>query len=340
MQTAQDAADFKVGPRVMFSASAEEIRAGLTTDVYFVNTNEVLHEMDLDKTVVTAEIFGRKDGIFAGTEEVVRLLQDQNLEVWALDEGEPFQAKQCVLRIKGAYGDFGIYETAILGILASSSGWATAARTIKESAQGKPVFAFGARHVHPAVAPVMERAAIIGGADGAACILGAKLAGKEPVGTVPHALFMIAGDTVQAAKVYNRIMPAATPRTILIDTFKDEVEESLRVAEALGDDLRGIRVDTPGERGGVTPGLVRELRAKLDIAGYSHVRIFASGGLDPQRVTELSEAGADAFGVGSFISAAAPIDMTMDIKEVEGRPVAKRGRIPGITPSPGLKQRL
>lgn len=54
----------------------------------------------------------------------------------------------------------------------------------------------------------------------------------------------------------------------------------------------------------------------------------------------LVEAGVDAFGVGSFISRAPAIDMTMDIKEVEGKPVAKRGRIPGITVSPRLRKVL
>jgi nicotinate phosphoribosyltransferase len=123
---------------------------------------------------------------------------------------------------------------------------------------------------------------------------------------------------------------------MLVDTFKDEVEESLRLCEAMGTRLESVRLDTPGERGGVTPGLVAELRAKLDLAGYSHVRIFVSGGLDPDRIRLLSEAGADAFGVGSYISGASPIDMTMDLKEVDGKPVAKRGRIPGLTPSKRL----
>ena len=94
------------------------------------------------------------------------------------------------MRIKGRYSDFGVYETAILGILASSSGWATAARKIKKLAGDRPVLCFGARHVHPAVAPVMERAAIVGGADGCSCILGAKLAKMEPSGTVPHAVML------------------------------------------------------------------------------------------------------------------------------------------------------
>ena len=125
------------------------------------------------------------------------------------------------------------------------------------------------------------------------CILGAKLAGLEPTGTVPHALFLIMGDTVAGALAYHRIMPPDAPRTILVDTFKDEAEESLRVAEALGDALQTIRLDTPGERGGVTAGLVREVRARLDQAGFPFVRILVSGGLNPDRIRELAAAGAD-----------------------------------------------
>ncbi|MDN5361406.1 MAG: nicotinate phosphoribosyltransferase, partial [Moorella sp. (in: firmicutes)] len=97
-------------------------------------------------------------------------------------------------------------------------------------------------------------------------------------------------------------------------------------------------LDTPSERGGVTPELVREVRYRLDKAGYHHVGIFVSGGLTPERIRTLIEAGADAFGVGSYISGAAPIDMTMDIKEVDGRPVAKRGRLPGVVANPRLVQ--
>ena len=34
---------------------------------------------------------------------------------------------------------------------------------------------------------------------------------------------------------------------------------------------------------------------------------------------------------------AAPIDFTGDLKEIDARPIAKRGRIPGVTPSPRLQ---
>jgi nicotinate phosphoribosyltransferase len=141
---------------------------------------------------------------------------------------------------------------------------------------------------------------------------------------------------VEVALAYNDLMPSGEVRTVLVDTFKDECEEALRVAHALGDDLSFIRIDTPGERGGVTPGLVREVKFRLAAAGFGHVRIIVSGGLTLEKIAELKAAGADAFGVGSFISGAKPIDMTMDIKEVDGVPIAKRGRLPGITPSPRL----
>lgn len=317
--------------RRLFSAQHDEVIQGATTDIYFVKTCEILNKKGYDDVEVTAEVFARKSGILAGIDETMRLLADCPVEVWSLQEGQAFEPKEVILRIKGKYSDFGIYETALLGILASSSGWATAANFAKEAAGNNKVFCFGARHVHPAVAPVMERAAIVGGADGASCILGAKLMGKEPAGTVPHAIFLIMGDSIEVAKAYHEVMPPGAPRTVLVDTFKDEAEEALRVAHAMGDDLMGIRLDTPSERGGVTPGLIKEVRARLDMAGYKKVQIFVSGGLDPEKIRILKEAGADAFGVGSFISGAQAIDMTMDLKEIDDKPIAKRGRIPGIT---------
>ena len=324
--------------RRLFSATHEEILGAATTDIYFVRTLDVLEGLGLLDTLVTAEIFCRRDGILAGVDEVMGLLADRRIEVWVLPEGSPMKNKEVVMRIKGSYREFGVYETTILGILANSSGWATAAREVKEAAGGKPVICFGSRHVHPAVAPVMERAALVGGCDGASCILAAKLTGRQPQGTMPHALILIAGDTVRAALAYHEFMPEGAPRIVLVDTYKDETEESLRVAEALVKDLLGVRLDTPGERGGVTPDLVQELRQRLDQAHFNHVRILASGGLNPERIRILAAAGVDSFGVGSYISGAAPIDMTMDLKEVNGKPWTKRGRIPGEVPNPNLKK--
>ncbi len=340
LKTMQDVARLQVeAGRLLFSAEHAEIRAGYTTDIYFVKTREILGRLGLADTPVVAEVFPGRDGVLCGVEESLALLKDLPVAVWAVDEGEPMAAREVVMRLEGPYDAFGLYETALLGILASSSGWATAARECRQAAGDRPFVVFGARHIHPAVAPVMERAAVVGGASGASCILAAKLLGREPLGTIPHACILLAGDTVEAARAYHGIMPPDAPRIILVDTFKDEAEESLRVAEALGAALEGVRLDTPGERGGVTPDLVREVRSRLDQAGHRHVKIFVSGGLTPERLPELAAAGADAFGIGSYISRARPIDMTLDLKEIQGRPVAKRGRIPGRTENARLRRR-
>ncbi len=319
------------------------VLSGETADIYFARTIDILCHEALNP-IATMEFFSSRAGILCGMEEVkallARVLPEDNREVWALAEGEAMERKEVVLRITAPYQSYGLYETAIDGILAQCSGWATAARECVEAARGIPITNFGARHIHPSVAGVMDYAAIIGGCAGCSGIAGAKLAGIEPSGTMPHALIIIMGDTVKATLAFDKYMPEGVPRASLVDTFKDEAEESLLVAQALGEKLNSVRLDTPSERGRVTADLVKEVRARLDLAGFKKVGIFVSGGIDPERITYFIENGApvDGFGVGSYISGAKPIDFTADLHEVEGKPIAKRGRIPGITPNPRLKR--
>ena len=151
-------------------------------------------------------------------------------------------------------------------------------------------------------------------------------------------MILLFGDTVKAALAFDEHMRDDVLRIVLVDTFKDEAEEALRVAEALGKRLRGVRLDTPGERGGVTVDLVKEVRARLDFAGFEHVGIFVSGGLDAARIREFEAAKCPihSYGVGMAISSAPPIAFTADIKEIAGKPMTKRGRIPGAAPNSRL----
>ena len=321
----------------------EAVISGETADIYFARTVDILREEGLNPPA-TMEVFSSRAGILCGIEEVKSLLAEvlpeDNREVWALGEGETMEEKEVVLRITAPYQSYGLYETAICGILTHCSGWATAARECVTAARGVPIVSFGARHVHPSVAGVMDYAAVVGGCQGCSSAAGARLTGVEPSGTMPHALIIVMGDTVTATVAFDKYMPPEVPRISLVDTFKDEAEESLRVAEALVEKLDSVRLDTPGERGGVTADLVKEVRARLDLAGFKQVGIFVSGGLNPERITHFLESGApvDGFGVGSYISGAKPIDFTADLHEVAGRPIAKRGRIPGITANPRLKR--
>jgi nicotinate phosphoribosyltransferase len=291
---------------------------------------------------VTVEFFPRRSGIVCGMREVRALLSkvlpESGTEVWALDEGEEVDGAEVALRIKAPYASFGLYETTICGILASCSGWAAAARECVQAADGIPVVAIGARHVHPNVAANIDYSSVVAGCASCTTILGARLSGITPSGNMPHSLPLLLGDTVRAVQAFDRHMPQEVPRVALVDTFKDEAEEALNVARALGEKLRGVRLDTPPQRGGVTPDLVKEVRSRLDLVGFRHVEIIVSGGFTPERIAMFIERSApvSGFWVGSYISSAQPNDFTADIHEIDGRPVAKRGRTPGVTVNPRL----
>jgi nicotinate phosphoribosyltransferase len=316
---------------------------GETADIYFPRTVEILKKEGINP-IATMEVFPRRAGILCGIEEVKALLSEvfpeKNCEVWSLSQGEPFDRKEVVLRIKARYQSYGSYETAYLGILSHCSGWATAARECVDAALGVPVISFGARHVHPSVVGIMEYSAIVGGCTGCASTSGAKLAGIQPTGTIPHALIIIMDSTAKATLAFDKHMPSEVPRIALVDTFEDEVRESVAVSKAMRGKLQGVRLDTPSERGRVTADLVKEVRAWLDLEGFKNVQIVVSGGLDPERIRYFIAEGApvDIFAVGSYISDAKPIDFTADLHEIENKPIAKRGRTPGIIPNPRLKR--
>ena len=64
---------------------------------------------------------------------------------------------------------------------------------------------------------------------------------------------------------------------------------------------------------------------------FKHVEIYVSGGFTPEKIKEFQEANAPVIGylVGSYISSAAPKEFRADILEIEDKPIAKRGRVPG-----------
>ena len=324
---------------------SRSVLVGDTADNELHRTLTILRNEGLNPEVVM-EFTSEREGILCGITEtrslLGRILPETGREVWALEEGSNVGAGEVALRIRAPYASFGLFETAICGTLASCTGWATAARECVDAGGGIPIIGYGARHVHPSVVGVMDYSAIIGRCVSTTSLLGGRLTGLTPSGTMPHALALIVGDTVRAVLAYDRHMPPEYPRVALVDTFKDETEDALEVAKALRERLRGVRLDTPRERGGVTPALVHEVRARLDQAGYNHVDIFVSGGVTPDRIRQFVETQApvSVFAVGYYISGAKPISFTGDIKEIDGRNMAKRGRVPGITVNPRLTRVL
>jgi len=319
--------------RMFHISTEEEIKKGKTSDVYFYRAREILQAEGVDKRVRAEFVLKKfpeswKWGVLAGIEECACLLTGLGASVDSLEEGTIFATGQPVMTIEGRYLDFGIYETALLGLLCQASGIATKAARCKKAAEGRPVISFGARRMHPALAPMIERSAYIGGCDGVAAVVSADLLGIEPSGTMPHAPVLLMGDTVKAAVAFHRVIDPKVARVALIDTFGDEKFEAIEVAAALGTSLYGVRLDTPSSRRGDMVALLREVRWELDLRGYDYVRLFVSGGLDEKEISELNPA-ADAYGVGTAISNAPVLDFAMDVVEIEGRPIAKRGKLSG-----------
>jgi len=315
------------------TADPKEIKGGKLTDIYFVRTMQVLKAKKIDKWV-KAEFIAKRFpedygwGVLAGIEEAAYLLKDLKISARAMKEGTIFRAFEPVMEIEGRYTDFGLFETSLLGLLCQASGVATKAARCKKAAGDRRVISFGARRIHPVVAPMVERNAFIGGCDGVSVVKNAELIGEEPSGTMPHALILIMGDTVKATQAFDEVIPPKVKRVSLIDTFNDEKIEAIRVAEALGKKLFGIRLDTPSSRRGDFQKIIEEIRWELDLRGFGHVKIYVSGGLDEKRILALNPV-VDVYGVGTSITNARVIDFAMDLIEIEGKPLAKRGKMSG-----------
>ena len=159
---------------------------------------------------------------------------------------------------------------------------------------------------------------------------------------MPHSLIAAyGGDTVLAARRFAEWAPPDMAVTVLVDFENDSVRTALDVAEALGDRLWGVRLDTSetlvdrslwDELGdfkptGVNERLVRKTRGALDTAGFRHVRVVVSGGFTVEKIRsfEEREVPVDAYGVGSSLIRGAN-DFTADVVMTDGEPSGKFGR--------------
>jgi nicotinate phosphoribosyltransferase len=284
---------------------------------------------------------------------VLKLCSDDwsGLEVKALYEGDAIEPHETVMTIEGDYGLFAHLETVYLGCIARRSLVMHNVREVVEAAGGKQILFFPARHDHWLVQTGDGWAAHVAGAIGVSTDAQASWWGGRGVGTVPHSLIAsYGGDTVAAAKAWARQYAREMNVTVLVDFWNDSVNTAIEVADALGEDLWGVRLDTSerlvdrslwDEMGdfqptGVNHVLVRKVRDALDAAGHERVKIVASGGFTPEKIRDFERVGVpvDAYGVGSSLLRGEN-DFTADIVLVDGKPCAKVGR--RYRPNPRLE---
>ena len=318
---------------MFLTADPKEVLEGRITDVYFERALAILKAKGINP-VVKAEFIAKELphewpwAVLTGTSEAVELMKHLRIKVRAMREGSVFYPYEPVMEIEGRYQDFCVYETALLGLICQASGVSTQAARMKKLAGDRLVMSFGARRMHPVLAPMIERNAYVGGCDGVAVAKSGEIIGEDPMGTMPHSLILCMGSTVEAIKAYDEVLDPKLKRVALIDTFQDEKFEVLNVAQALGDRLYAVRFDTPGSRRGNFYRILEEARWELELRGYNHVQFFVSGGIHEEDIPVLNPL-VHGYGIGTAISNAPVIDFAMDIVEVDGKPLAKRGKWSG-----------
>jgi nicotinate phosphoribosyltransferase len=351
-----------------FRLPVEKIRESYYSDIYFALTKELLEGADRHPEV-TMQVFAKKRGLLGGIDEAIAILRLcsgrpdgdggwepgwERLRVRALHEGDEVEPWETVMLIEGDYTLFAHLETVYLGALARRSRVMTNVRRVVDAARGKPILFFPARHDHWLVQTGDGWAAHVAGAIGVSTDAQASWWGGRGVGTVPHALIAAyGGDTVAAAREFCRRYGDEMNVVVLVDFHNDSVAEAVAIADALGEELWGVRLDTSErlvdkslephanewsdeELRGVTPALARRVREGLDAAGHEHVHIVASGGFDAEKIERFEELGApvDSYGVGSALLRG-NFDFTADIVELGGKPCAKIGR--ELRPNPRLE---
>jgi nicotinate phosphoribosyltransferase len=339
----------------VFRLPVERIRDGYYSDAYFNFTRDLLVETDRHAQV-TVQVFQKHESVLGGIDEAIAVLKLCSgdwtaLTVRALYEGDEIEPWEPVLQIDGDYSLFAHLETVYLGVLSRRTRIMRNVRRVVEAANGKPILFFPARHDHWLVQTGDGWAAHVAGAIGVSTDAQASWWGGVGVGTVPHGLIAaFGGDTVEAARAWANRYAGEMNITVLVDFENDSVRTALEVADALGDRLWGVRLDTSEllvdrslwtDMGdfrptGVTPELVQRVRDALDAAGHNHVHIVASGGFDAQKIEHFERVGArvDAYGVGSSLVQGAN-DFTADVVRLDGRDCAKAGR--RFRPNPRLE---
>ena len=337
-------------PPEIFDLPVEKMRAGWYTDAYFNHTRDTLLRDGRHPRVVM-QIFQKNDAWLGGMDEAIAILklcaEVDGIEIRALHDGDRIAPHEPVMHIEGDYTAFAHLETPVLGTLARRTLITTNVVHVLQAANGKPIIFMPARHDHHRVQTGDGYSAYVAGQ-----VVGAEIGvttdeqaswwGGRGIGTVPHALIgAYGGDTVLAAKKFVEWAPADMNVTVLVDLENNSVQTALAVADALGDRLWGVRLDTSeslvdrsrwGEMGafgptGVNEELVWNVRNALDSRGYDAVRIVASGGFTVEKIRsfEAKDVPVDAYGVGSSLIRGSN-DFTGDIVLTDGEPSAKFGR--------------
>ena len=257
--------------------------------------------------------------------------------IHAVAEGTPLFPQEPLLEIEGPIAEVQLLESLVMNYVHLESVLASKAVRVRLAAGNKPVVDFGMRRTHGVdAAHGGVRAYRLAGLAGTSNVL-AGLDFNMPVsGTMAHSFVQACESEMEAFRTYARLYPGTTLLVDTYDTIKAVREIIQWLKEDTDVDIGGIRLDS----GNLGEEAI-ECRQMLDDAGFTGVKIMASGGLDEYKIAELvaKDVPIDGFGVGTAIGSSkdgAALELAFKLTEYAGSPRMKNS--PGKQSFPGRKQ--
>lgn len=307
----------------------------LHTDLYEINMMYTYFKEGIADRHAVFEAFFRKEpfgngfAVFAGLEHAIQYLNslhfsesdlhylqeqegydddfidylrhfDMKLTVRSMREGELVFAHEPLVQVEGPLAQCQLVETALLNIINFQALIATKAARIRIAVgDDGNLMEFGSRRAQETDAALWgARAAYIGGFDSTSNVRAGKLFGLPISGTHAHSLVEAFGSEYRAFKAYAETHHNCVFLVDTYDTLRSGVPTAIKVAREMGDKINfvGVRIDS-----GDMAYISKQVRKKLDDAGFPNAKIFASNDLDENIILNLKMQGAkiDAWGVGT-----------------------------------------
>lgn len=326
----------------------KELGEGFYSANYFLKSHKIVKENEPNH-IVTMQWFQRRaDSMLCGVDEAIALLHTfaihpEELEIYALNDGDIIDNMEPVLKVTGKYENFGFLESVIDGVLARRSSVATNVREVLRVAGDIPVFSMADRQddYHTQVGD--GYATYVAGIKKVSTDAQGYWWNGKGMGTMPHALIQICGgDVCKAADIYLKSFPEEKV-TALIDYHNNVVRDSLILARHLGEKLNGVRVDTSKslidhyfddkdtsgfDPHGVCKELIFALREALDKEGFNYVKITVSSSFSAEKIKEWNKlkVPVSMYGVGTSFVNNMTCGFTGDLVMLDGKGEAKEGR--------------
>lgn len=257
-----------------------------------------------------AEIVAKEAGVVAGAEEVTVFLESLGLSVQAfVRDGEELESKQVLFKVLGDVRTVLSAERTVLNVLSRMSGIATTTRrlVVKLQKAGLRTRIACTRKTAPGLLYFDKKAVAIGGGDTHRLHL-------DDMVLIKDNHIVVAGGIGQAVRMAKK--KSSFTKKIEIEVTK--AEDALTAAKA-GVDIVMLDNFSPKQ---IETACKMLKEAKL----YGRILLEASGGITEANVLSFASTGVDIVSLGEITSGARPLNMSLEVSRVTGKPASSRLR--------------